>query len=194
MQAELHTWFPTTILVIEDLLVAKQNEEIKDDILKRWKDVPKGGDNWLGHMWNSNGTWDIQQDYPALADAVNEVAQEYIRLHGSQVPYGITTSWVNVGEENSFQEYHTHTGVTLSACYYVAMPPGSGKLFFENPTEPDMHPIKGITEINELNFRTVHYEPKPGTLIMFRSYMRHMVERGTNTEPRVTIAFNFDPR
>ena len=86
---------------------------------------------------------------------------------------------------------HTHNESTISAVYYISAPTGSGKLVFEDPREPDMLPIKNIPVRNELSFVKVGYEAKEGSLIIFRSYLRHMVTVGTNAEPRISVAFNF---
>jgi hypothetical protein len=56
---------------------------------------------------------------------------------------------------------------------------------------PDMMPVLNIKKINTLSRERVWFEPKEGTLIIFRSYIRHSVRAGTNTEPRVSIALNY---
>ena len=54
-----------------------------------------------------------------------------------------------------------------------------------------MLPIKEIKTTTELSFRTCSYQPEEGTLLIFRSYMRHMVEICKNDTPRITVALNF---
>ena len=64
------------------------------------------------------------------------------------------------------------------------------KVVFENPTEPDMLPIKDIKQYNDLSFKTYSFTPIQNSLIIFRSYMRHMVERQTIDFERMSVAVN----
>jgi uncharacterized protein (TIGR02466 family) len=75
--------------------------------------------------------------------------------------------------------------------YYISAPEGSGKIVFEDPREPDMLPIKNIPSRNDLSYVKVGYEACEGTLLIFRSYLRHMVSLNLNTTPRISVAFNF---
>ena len=54
-----------------------------------------------------------------------------------------------------------------------------------------MLPIEGIQTPTELSFRTCHYDPEERMLLIFRSYMRHMVEMCENDSPRITVGLNF---
>jgi uncharacterized protein (TIGR02466 family) len=193
MNKQLHTWFPTTIMLVKDLITPQQNSELVDVILAAEATVKQGGDNWLGKMWNSNGTWDVSQSEvgATLVKQAELAVKEFVFSLGSDTPYCCTSSWANVGRAGSFQEFHTHAGSTISACYYAAMPEGSGKIHFQSPLEPDMLPIKGVKRLNSNNFKTVHYSPQPGSLLIWRSYLSHMVAPGSNTLPRVTVALNF---
>jgi uncharacterized protein (TIGR02466 family) len=86
---------------------------------------------------------------------------------------------------------HTHNESTISAVYYISAPAGSGKIVFEDPREPDMLPIKDIPDRNELSYAKVGYQAAEGSLVIFRSYLRHMVSLNNNIEPRISVAFNF---
>jgi uncharacterized protein (TIGR02466 family) len=86
---------------------------------------------------------------------------------------------------------HTHNESTISAVYYISAPPGSGKIVFEDPREPDMLPIRDIPDRNDLSYIKVGYEPQVGQLLIFRSYLRHMVTLNTSILPRISVAFNF---
>ena len=73
----------------------------------------------------------------------------------------------------------------------VSSPEKSGSLIFENPIEPDMLPLKNIKINNEYNYKTVSYDIPTNALIIFRSYVRHMVKRCENTKPRISLALNY---
>ena len=71
--------------------------------------------------------------------------------------------------------------------YWVAAPVGSGKLIFEDPKEPDMLQIRDIKSRNSLSFTRIGYEAEERKILIFRSYLRHMVEPCKNKTPRMTI-------
>ena len=79
----------------------------------------------------------------------------------------------------------------FSAVYYVKVPEGSGNIIFEDPRMPDMLPVKNIPERNSLSFNKIGYTPAEGTLLIFRSSLRHCVQEGTNVDPRISISMNF---
>ena len=65
-------------------------------------------------------------------------------------------------------------------------------IVFEDPKQPDMLPITNIKERNDLTFQRVGYEAEERKLVIFRSYLRHMVEPCKNKSPRMSIAVNFN--
>lgn len=190
---ETHFWFPSTIYIAEKVLTPEENQEIIARVQEIKETTPRGGENWQCNMYNTLGTFNFVNDpsFSKLINEANEHVFEFVRLLGSAERYTPTEVWANVSNKNSFQEYHAHSLSTFSAVYYAAVPENSGKIWFESPLEPDMLPVKNITNYNPLSFRNAYYEPKPGTLMIFRSYLRHMVEVNQSNEDRISIAFNF---
>ena len=180
-------------MVVEDLVDPEYLKVLEAEVARLKETTEAGGKNWICPMWNSLETADIKNSttFCSLATAVETAVAAYVKQHGSDYPYPVKDMWVNSGLERDYQEFHTHPGSTISACFYVSMPEGSGDIIFQSPTEPDMLPIRGITSFNDLSFKTARYHPKAGTLVVWRSYLWHAVEAGTNKTPRVTIAFNF---
>jgi uncharacterized protein (TIGR02466 family) len=113
-------------------------------------------------------------------------------MHGSTGIFSCDYSWVNIADAGQFQEFHTHNGNTFSLTYYITAPEGSGQIVFEDPKEPDMKPVKNITDRNTLSFIKTGIVPKQGSLIIFRSYLRHLVTPGTNATPRISVSMNFN--
>lgn len=193
MSVVVNGWFPTSIYVAESIVSSKYNDSLKQRSLMIEEVSKNGASNWNCNTYNTLGTFDLKTD-PLFSDLLKEVefhVKKFTEMHGSDYEYQCKDSWLNVNHKNSYQEYHCHSNSTFSAVYYISTPPGSGKIHFENPCEPDMLPIQGIKNPTELSFRTCHYEPEEGTLLIFRSYMRHMVELCKNELPRITVAFNF---
>ena len=192
--ARIEKWFPTTIYQETDLFSSNQNQQWRDYALEIQRTVVTGGDEWEGQTYTTHNTsYNVRDDktFKPLLDAVSFHVNQYVKLHNSTRVYACESAWLNISTENNFQEMHTHNESTISAVYYIAAPTGSGKLVFEDPREPDMLPIKDIPNRNELSYIKVGYEPQVGQLLIFRSYLRHMVTLNTNKLPRISIAFNF---
>jgi uncharacterized protein (TIGR02466 family) len=80
---------------------------------------------------------------------------------------------------------HIHPHSILSGTLYVEVPKGSGSIRFEEPRLPLMM----AAPRREGTFVTVH--PRPGMLLLWESWLRHEVLRGTGRGERLSISFNF---
>jgi uncharacterized protein (TIGR02466 family) len=191
--AKVEHWFPTVIYTQEKLFSSAENENWKNICIEISKDTQSGGKNWLGGTYTSLDTCNIEQDYrfSSLLDSVSFHVHEFAKLHNSTGVYECKTAWFNINTTGTFQEYHHHSNSIFSAIYYVTSPEGSGSVVFEDPREPEMMPVKDVNPLNPLTYVTARYKPVAGNLIIFRSHLRHLVEPGTNTDPRISIALNF---
>ena len=70
------------------------------------------------------------------------------------------------------------------------MPENGGGLILNSPKEPDMFPIRDIDEQNEFNHSHYKIYPKERSLVIFRSFVQHMVEPGQHESERISIAYN----
>jgi len=192
IEKRLETWFPTSIYVVENILTSSENLILENNIDRISRNIKNQSNNWKCNTVTSINSCDLINNpvFSPLKDLVELYTIEYANLLGSKHIYRCKEMWFNINHPGSFQEYHYHAGSTISAIYYVSVPEGSGNIIFENPVEPDMLPLKNC-ENNTYNFKTVEYVPKEGTLLVFRSYLRHMVAMGTNSSPRISLAFNF---
>lgn len=190
---KVEMWFPVAIYSAENIITAEQNELLKDHCLSIHKTVPPGGDEWVGGTYNTHQTYDLNVDrqFDPVADAVSYHVHQFAKMHNCNGTYKNNYAWMNVANAGDWQEFHAHNANVFSAVYYVSAPAGSGRIVFEDPKEPDMFPLKSIRGKNQLSFSRINYTPKTGMLLIFRSYLRHLVEPGTNTEPRISIALNF---
>jgi uncharacterized protein (TIGR02466 family) len=100
-------------------------------------------------------------------------------------------AWANVNRAGAFNRTHTHAGTTWSGTYYVDTgdPPADDEFgtpihFFDpcqgrsNTFMPLMIPI------------SILIRPEPGLMILFPSYLPHMVYPHRGSRPRISIAFN----
>ena len=100
-------------------------------------------------------------------------------------------AWVNVNRAGDFNRVHTHPGSTWSGTYYVDTgdPPedadhGTPLLLFD--------PCQGRanTFLQPMIPLAFPVQPEPGLMILFPSYVPHMVNPHKGSRPRISIAFN----
>lgn len=99
--------------------------------------------------------------------------------------------WVNVNGYKDWNDLHSHTpynGVFLSGVFYVKTPENCGNLRLYDPR---------INICDSLDMRYYNngdtyqfYEPKENRLIIFPSWIQHMVEPNQSNEERISISFN----
>lgn len=186
-------WFPVAIYSEDALLLEAENTKLKDHCLHIQQIMPSGGSEWVGGTYTTHQTHDLSNDieFQPILDAVTYHVHEFAKMHNCDGVYKNNYAWMNIAKAGAWQEFHTHNANVFSAVYYVNAPDGSGRILFEDPKEPDMFPLKSVHGKNQLSYSRIHYTPRAGTLLIFRSYLRHLVEPGTNTDPRISIAMNF---
>jgi uncharacterized protein (TIGR02466 family) len=104
--------------------------------------------------------------------------------------------WVNLLKAGGAHSGHIHPHSIVSGTFYITVPPGSGALKLEDPRLPMMMaaPPRRADAPEEL--RTfVYAEPKPGSLFLWESWLRHEVipgtGRGAEAGERISISFNY---
>lgn len=99
-------------------------------------------------------------------------------------------AWANVNRDGDFNRVHTHPGSTWSGTYYVdpGDPPASA------PQGTPLH-LLDPCEGRGMSFLAaappyVEVKPEPGLMVLFPSYLPHMVFPHRGGRPRISIAFN----
>jgi len=125
----------------------------------------------------------------AVADEATKRLQEE---HGQQ-PGAVKwrlEAWANVNRNGEFNKVHVHSGSTWSGTYYV----NAG-----DPTDPDSGTLLHLTDpcqgrsttfLPDLNRSEIYINPRPGLIVLFPSYVPHMVFPHSGHGARISIAFN----
>jgi len=125
-----------------------------------------------------------------LIDIVTDKVNLYAKELRSSYNYTCGNSWFNIYKKGDYQEYHYHSNSHFSAIFVLQTPEPCPVVTFENPL-PDMLPLKNL-EICDINAETYHVKDmKENCLLVFRSYLRHMVSPLQKDGERISIAFNF---
>lgn len=164
------------------------------DYTKKVSDPDSNNYGWncrvsTGRGENLKGEWsDI------FVDCVKKHVIDYITSIKIRENFevNIRPPWINVYELNDHQEVHTHsTGqVVLSYCYFHKIPVDSGNFIFYNSIGKNNffgQPIDAFVQTID-----PFYMPQvgEGDLIIFPSWLDHMVSHNKSNDLRITLSGN----
>ena len=192
MNDQITTFFPQAFFTSVNLLdkdYLQRLQKLSLDIRDKYE---CGGKNWLSRPYNTLDTYELKDDknFKLLFDKIEEKVSLFTQAHKSNYSYRVKESWLNIYNKNDEQEFHCHADCTFSAVFFLKTSEDCAKIVFENPIEPDMKPILNIEEFCPLNFKKCFFEPRENSLLIFRSYMRHMVEKQKTDYERISVAVN----
>jgi len=100
--------------------------------------------------------------------------------------------WANVSKSGHYNSVHDHPGTTWSGVYYVS----AGKVETNDPANGRLElldPRVGVSlfgrEEGLLGGR-YFIEPMPGLMVLFPSWLKHMVHPFFGSGERISISFN----
>ncbi len=100
--------------------------------------------------------------------------------------------WVNVLKSGGGHSGHIHPHSVVSGTVYVAVPPGAGALKLEDPRLPMMMAAPTRRDDAPEDLKTfVYAQPKPGSVFLWESWLRHEVVPGNAKGERISISFNY---
>jgi len=102
-------------------------------------------------------------------------------------PY-ITQSWLNYTETNESHHPHRHPNSYLSGALYINAERAHDKITFEHGRY-DQLSIRGTTP-NLFNSYDWFFPVESGDVVMFPSYLTHLVPKKEGKNTRISLAFN----
>lgn len=141
---------------------------------------------------------DLPLRFPEFADLV-AVIEPHIAAFGRDLDLDLDgkkltldSMWINVLPAGGFHAAHIHPHSVVSGTYYVAVPKGSAALKLEDPRLAMMMAAPPRKEKARLENRTfVSIDPKPGTLLLWESWLRHEVPLNQSRDERISVSFNY---
>jgi uncharacterized protein (TIGR02466 family) len=163
----------------------------------------RAGRRWSrGHGYGGYTSYASLNDLPRRASIFAELERALSRhvaafareldfdLGGRKL--ALDSLWVNVMNKGAIHTPHIHPHSVISGTYYVAVPPGSGTIRFEDPRLPLMMAAPARKEKAKLQNRLfVDISPKPGMLLLWESWLRHGVETNRANGRRISVSFNY---
>ena len=100
--------------------------------------------------------------------------------------------WLNVMPEGGVHGGHIHPHSAISGTYYVALPKGASTIKFEDPRLPLMMAAPARkAKARGYNRTFVSVAPRPGTVLLWESWLRHEVPQNKARGQRISISFNY---
>ena len=184
-EPNINTLFPTPLVFAK--LPRKFSEEEVAFIQKCALNITK----------NTGNTTSIDRyvlDEPVMAN-IKSFLQFYINYFMSNIeaPYNpveayITQSWLNYTQPGEFHHKHEHPNSYLSGVLYINADPDKDKIYFYKsgykrinlPTE----------QFNQFNSESWWFNVGTCDLVIFPSYLTHMVEQTESKDTRISLSFN----
>jgi uncharacterized protein (TIGR02466 family) len=96
--------------------------------------------------------------------------------------------WANVLRRGQYNSVHDHPGATWSGVYYVS----GGKRDNDDPFNGKLELLDPRMGVNMVGREEGRYfvEPLPGLMVMFPSWLKHMVHPFFGSGERISISFN----
>jgi len=140
---------------------------------------------------------DLPQRDPVFADLVRKLNRHVATFAEDCAfdlarPLKLDSLWVNVMKRGGTHSGHIHPHSVVSGTIYVAVPKGAGALKLEDPRLPMLMaaPTRRADAPAELQ-PFVYTEPKPGSIFLWESWLRHEVMPSDAREERISISFNY---
>ncbi len=120
------------------------------------------------------------------------VYAQQIQLDLENQKLRLVSMWVNVVETLGAHASHIHPHCAVSGTIYVATPPGSAPLRFEDPRLGLMMSApsrQAGARPDRMNFQNI--PAMAGHVVLWESWLRHEVPMNLSEDHRISISFNY---
>ena len=119
--------------------------------------------------------------FKPLINFVEENANIYAKAHKYPDYYKIYESWAIDYPPKTNQPFHAHDGSIITCLFYLDVDENDTGTIFkspyyfddQNPLNVNIYSAVEDSIYNEFTFKTIQYKPKPGRLLVWRSFVEH---------------------
>jgi uncharacterized protein (TIGR02466 family) len=196
--------FPTRLYRAE--LSGASGHRLVTDLIRASRAIAR--DDAAGQRWSREHGYPGYTSYASLDDLawrapefaelsrhLERHAKAFMRrlqwdLNGRRLT--LDSLWINILEPGGAHTSHIHPLSVLSGTAYLAIPPGASALKLEDPRHGLMMaaPPRKM-KLRPENQTFVEVRPKPGTILMWESWLRHEVPVNRARKARISASFNF---
>ena len=141
---------------------------------------------------------DLPWRFPIFAEIVKQLDRHAATFADSlafdlgEKPLTLEDIWINILPEGGIHTAHIHPHSVISGTTYVAMPPGTSAIKFEDPRLAMMMAAPPRRKDAPEDLRQfVYAQPKVGDVLMWESWLRHEVPMNMAEDDRISVSFNY---
>ena len=199
--AEIESFFPTRIYraeledggLVAELDAACRSIAEDDRAGQRWSER-NGYPGYTSYASLDDLPWRA----PAFADLVRRL-DRHVAAFAKALEFDLKRDklkldsiWINVLPPGGVHGAHIHPHSVVSGTCYVAVPAGASAIKFEDPrlgfmmAAPPKKPKAAPS-----NRQFVSIAPRPGTVLLWESWLRHEVPLNEAEDDRISVSFNY---
>ena len=186
-------YFFPTIIYIKDLPNANELNPYLEKQIIQWSNQDKGVSKTNVNGWHSQTDMNHKKEYEPLIKELFQMQNEIIQEEYLDMEPRLGNMWANINPPGGYNNSHIHPNSLFSGVYYIKGQPNSGRLSLMDPRPGVQHcmPTRTKEKLPRELWRETYYDPVPGRLIMFPSWMWHKVESNKSNDIRISVSFNF---
>jgi len=186
-------YFFPTIIYIKDLPNPEKLNPYLEKHIVEWSNQDKGVHKTNVNGWHSKTDMNHKKEYEPLIQELFQMQNEIIQEEHLDIKARLGNMWANINYQGGFNNGHIHPNSLFSGVYYVKAQPNSGRIQLMDPRPGVQHimPNRKPGNLPRELWRETYYDPVPGRLIMFPSWLWHRVEPNQSNDIRISVSFNF---
>ena len=201
---KIEQWFPIHIGYVYNPFHKEIEDDLTQQCLKIKKTYKKDSDQFQKEEFNNLSSSQLLNWYQFQKHKISYMLlkdQKFSRLHDwidsqiniytKQLKFTVSElkcneGWFNVYEKHEFTDYHNHAPNAVSCVYFLncTNPQSGAKLLVKNNHED-------LTAYTDLVPSYICYDPNPGKLVVFSSYLDHGVQQHNTNDLRITLSYNY---
>jgi uncharacterized protein (TIGR02466 family) len=203
MKHSIHNQFTTSIYQSPAL---KPHSPLFLDLLSDAEKIFQG--DYEGFLWSkkaykngytSYGSLDqlhyMTASFKALAKILDTHLARYIKdlkFQANPKDFYLSRLWLNVMPKNCYHAWHIHPLSVISGTFYLQLPQSKAPIRFEDPRLGFFmnRPTVKAKKTEDPHFFVLN--PHQGDVVLFESWLKHEVPMHGDSEPRISISFNYD--
>ena len=189
-ESDVFSLFPTSVWKIQ--LAPDRVERINRALRESLHEMnPRLMELAAGDAWQSDHQLHRLDEFRELVSCIMHstgTILKFLKIGYQEIE--LTGCWANVAVRGASHAMHSHPNNFLSGVYYAQTWPGADTIHFHDP-RPQAGVVRPpVTELTSQNVDQVVVNVKPGTLLMFPSYLMHSVPPSESSEQRTSVSFN----
>jgi len=193
MKHQIYNLFPSSVHSIELENFPLVKERVVSYIYKEKEKFPESV------VKSNRGGWQSQDTYYKHDNILVQIISGGLSYMGSSYKFPeiiIRGLWININNKDNYNCLHNHPGCDLAGVLWINIPKESGNFEFASPhnfiASSVLNSYEENFKLDTYNYPAYKMFPKEGSMLVFPSYLDHMVEPNKSDEDRISISFNIE--